>query len=98
MMMLFIYSQTMKDLGFAIQKSLLNAQSVNGIKGSGRNETSLERIWSQKALWELARVISLAAFSVSGSLKSILTIDTERARIWGCYSCCNDFVCAKPLG
>jgi hypothetical protein len=78
MMMLFIYAQTMKDLGFAIQKSLLNAQSVNGIRGRCRNETSLERICSQKALCELARAISVAAFSVSGSLKSILTIDTSK--------------------
>ncbi len=76
-MMLFIYAQTMKGLGFAMQKSLLNAQSVNGIKGRCRNETSLGRIWSQKALWELSRAISVAAFSVSGSMKSILTIDTK---------------------
>jgi hypothetical protein len=77
MMMLFIYAQTMKGLGFAMQKSLLNAQSVNGIKGRCRNETSLGRIWSQKVLWEFARAISVAAFSVSGSMKSILTIDTK---------------------
>jgi hypothetical protein len=30
--MLFIYAQMMKGLGFLMQKSLLNAWSINGIK------------------------------------------------------------------